>query len=169
MTPKTQTDSSPGAITRVPGFRAAGVACGIKSSNRLDLALVTCDRPTMAAAVFTTNAFKSAPVLYDQELLSHSHNTIQAIIINSGNANACTGAGGLHDAGRMARLTEAALELPPDSVFVMSTGVIGRRLPMEEIEAGIRAAAGAQSTPTLEQETLERKQNQLVGKESYLQ
>lgn len=146
MSPRYQTDPSPGAITRVPGFRAAGVACGIKGNNRLDLALVACDRPAMAAAVFTTNAFKAAPVLYDQELLSHSHNTIQAIVINSGNANACTGAGGLRDARRMARLVEAALELPPDTVFVMSTGVIGHPLPIGEIEAGIRAAVDALSS-----------------------
>jgi len=140
-----QTDSSPGAITRVPGFRAAGVACGIKDSRQLDLALVACDRPATAAALFTTNTFKAAPVLYDQELLSHSHNAIQAIVINSGNANACTGAGGLHDAQLMARLAEVALELPPGSVFIMSTGVIGHRLPMGEIEAGIRAAAAGLS------------------------
>jgi len=140
-----QTDSSPGAITRVPGFRAAGVACGIKDSRQLDLALVACDRPATAAALFTTNTFKAAPVLYDQELLSHSHNAIQAIVINSGNANACTGAGGLHDARLMARLAEAALELPPGGVFIMSTGVIGHRLPMGEIEAGVRAAAAVLS------------------------
>ncbi len=145
MTPPYQPDPSPGAITCVPGFRAAGVACGLKDSGQLDLALVACDQPATAAAVFTTNAFKAAPVLYDQQLLSHSHNAIQAIITNAGNANACTGAGGLHDAERMARLTEAALELPSGSVFVMSTGVIGHRLPMEKIEIGIRAAAGALS------------------------
>jgi glutamate N-acetyltransferase/amino-acid N-acetyltransferase len=143
--PAHQPDPSPGAITRVPGFRAAGVACGLKDSGQLDLALLACDQPATAAAVFTTNAFKAAPVLYDQQLLSHSHSAIQAIIANAGNANACTGAGGLHDAERMAHLTEAALELPSDSVFVMSTGVIGHRLPMEKIEIGIRAAAGALS------------------------
>jgi glutamate N-acetyltransferase/amino-acid N-acetyltransferase len=143
--PAHQPDPSPGAITRVPGFRAAGVACGLKDSGQLDLALLVCDQPATAAAVFTTNAFKAAPVLYDQQLLSHSHSAIQAIIANAGNANACTGAGGLHDAERMAHLTEAALELPSDSVFVMSTGVIGHRLPMEKIEIGIRAAAGALS------------------------
>jgi glutamate N-acetyltransferase/amino-acid N-acetyltransferase len=142
-------DTSPGALTRVPGFRAAGVACGIKESGQLDLALVACDRPAAATAVFTTNAFKAAPVIYGIDLLSRSHSAtqshIQAAVINAGNANACTGAGGLHDAGRMARLAEAALGLPPDSVFVMSTGVIGQPLPMEKVEAGIRSAAEALS------------------------
>jgi len=145
MQNKLHPDPSPGAITRVPGFRAAGIACGLKEGDQLDLALVACDQPAAAAAVFTTNAFKAAPVLYDLELLSRSHSAIQAIVINAGNANACTGAGGLGDAERMARLVETALALPPDSVFVMSTGIIGHRLPMGQIEAGIRAAAAALS------------------------
>jgi glutamate N-acetyltransferase/amino-acid N-acetyltransferase len=138
-------DPSPGAITRVPGFRAAGVACGLKESGQLDLALVACDRPATAAAVFTTNAFKAAPVVYDTSLLSRSHSAIQAIVTAAGNANACTGAQGLRDAERMARLTETSLSLPADSVFVMSTGIIGQPLPMGKVEAGIRAAADALS------------------------
>ena len=143
MTPSI--DTSPGAITRVPGFRAAGVACGLKQSGQPDLALVVCDRPATAAAMLTTNAFKAAPVLYDAALLSYSHNAIQAIVANAGNANACTGEQGLCDAERMARLAEAALNLPADSVLVMSTGVIGHPMPMAKIEAGIRAAAAALS------------------------
>jgi glutamate N-acetyltransferase/amino-acid N-acetyltransferase len=141
MTDHLRVDTSPGAITRVPGCRAAGVACGLKESGQLDLALVVSERPAEAAAMFTTNAFKAAPVLYDQALLSsHSHNTIQAILINSGNANACTGQQGLLDVERSARLTEAALDLPAASVFVMSTGVIGHRMPMDRLERGIRTA-----------------------------
>jgi glutamate N-acetyltransferase/amino-acid N-acetyltransferase len=139
-------DSSPGAITRVPGFRAAGVSCGLKESGQLDLALVACDRPATAAAVFTTNAFKAAPVVYDASLLSRSHSAIQAIVTAAGNANACTGVQGLRDAERMARLTESCLNSPADSAFVMSTGIIGQPLPMEKVEAGIRAAADALST-----------------------
>ena len=138
-------DTFPGAVTRVPGFRAAGVACGLKQSGQPDLALVVCDRPATAAAMFTTNAFKAAPVLYDAFLLSRSHQTIQAVVINAGNANACTGERGLRDAERMARLAESALNLPADSVLVMSTGVIGYPMPMEKVEAGIKAAAGSLS------------------------
>ncbi len=145
MTPPTPIDTSPGAVTRVPGFQAAGVACGLKESSDPDLALVVCDRPATAAAMFTANAFKAAPVIYDLELLSRSHRTIQATVINAGNANACTGAQGLHDAEQMARLTEAALDLPADSVFVMSTGIIGHPMPMDRVGGGVQAAAQALS------------------------
>jgi glutamate N-acetyltransferase/amino-acid N-acetyltransferase len=146
MTHQLRVDTSPGAITRVPGFRAAGVACGLKESGQPDLALVVGDRPAAAAAMFTTNAFKAAPVLYDQALLSsHSHSAIQAILINSGNANACTGQQGMLDTERSAHLAAAALELPDQGVFVMSTGVIGHRLPMDRLESGIGAAVDALS------------------------
>jgi glutamate N-acetyltransferase/amino-acid N-acetyltransferase len=136
---------TPGALTRVPGFRAAGVACGLKESGQLDLALVACERPATAAGMFTTNAFRAAPVLYDAELLSHSHSAIQGVVVNAGNANACTGEQGARDAGEMARLAEAALGLPPGSVLVMSTGVIGHPMPMERVVAGIRMAAASLS------------------------
>ena len=160
MSDLTSVDTSPGAITRVPGFRAAGVACGLKAGGATDLALVACERQAAAAAVFTTNAFKAAPVLYDQALLfpqaepalevdrrvpPRRSQAIQAVVINAGNANACTGTQGLRDSQRMARLAEAALGLSADSALVMSTGVIGQRLPMERVEAGIQAAAAALS------------------------
>jgi len=136
-----QVDTSPGAITRIPGYRAAGVACGLKQSGQLDLALVVSDHPAMAAGAFTTNAFRAAPVLYDEALLVRRQAPpIRAVVINAGNANACTGEAGLHDAERMARLTEDALGLPRDTVLIMSTGVIGHRLPMDKVEQGIRAA-----------------------------
>lgn len=134
-------DTSPGAVTRVPGYRAAGVACGLKQSGQLDLALVLSDHPAMAAGVFTTNAFRAAPVLYDEALLTRKSPPLaRAVVINAGNANACTGAAGLQDAERMARITEEALGLPRDTVLVMSTGVIGHRLPMDKVEQGIHAA-----------------------------
>jgi glutamate N-acetyltransferase/amino-acid N-acetyltransferase len=136
-------DTSPGAVTRVPGFRAAAVACGLKASGQPDLALVACDRPAAAAAMLTGNAFKAAPVLYDAAVLSRSHNTIQAVVINAGNANACTGEQGHRDAERMAALAEEALGLPAGSALVMSTGIIGHPMPMDKIEAGIRAVAAA--------------------------
>jgi glutamate N-acetyltransferase/amino-acid N-acetyltransferase len=117
------------------------VACGLKQSGDPDLALIVAEQPCVAAAVFTTNRFKAAPVLYDQALLARTGGRLQAVIINAGNANAITGTPGLQDAEQMARLAEAACGLPPDSVFVMSTGVIGHRLPMAKIAAGIEAAA----------------------------
>jgi glutamate N-acetyltransferase/amino-acid N-acetyltransferase len=131
------------SLTRVPGFRAVGVACGLKESNQPDLALVWAERSCAAAAVFTMNDFKAAPVLYDMALLDRNRGTLQAVVINAGNANAITGEQGLRDAAQMARLTETACGLPVDSVFVMSTGVIGHKMPMEKIEKGIRAASAA--------------------------
>jgi glutamate N-acetyltransferase/amino-acid N-acetyltransferase len=139
-----EVDTSSGAITRVSGFRAAGVACGLKQSGGPDLALVVCDRPAAAAGVFTANAFRAAPVLYDAALLGRTP-TVRAVVINAGNANACTGEQGLRDAEAMARLVERELGLPPDSVLVMSTGVIGHLLPMEKVGQGIREAVRALS------------------------
>ena len=134
----TQSNSS---LTRVPGFRAVGVTCGLKESGQPDLALVLADAPCSAAAVFTTNVFKAAPVLYDMALLERSQGRLQAVVTNAGNANAVTGEQGQRDAEQMARLTEMACGLPADSAFVMSTGVIGHHLPMDKIETGIRQAA----------------------------
>lgn len=132
---------STASITRVPGFRAVGVTCGIKQSGNPDLALVLAEQPCAAAAVFTQDIFKAAPVLYDIDLLKRTGGRLQAVVINAGNANAITGEQGRRDAEHMARLTEAACGLPADSAFVMSTGVIGHRLPMAKIESGIRQAA----------------------------
>lgn len=132
--------SQKSAITRVPNFRAVGLQAGIKQSAQPDLALVLAAQPCSAAAVFTTNQFKAAPVLYDMALLK-SRQTLQGVIINAGNANAITGQQGLQDAEQMARLTEAACGLPPDTVFVMSTGIIGHQLPMDKLAQGIKQAA----------------------------
>jgi glutamate N-acetyltransferase/amino-acid N-acetyltransferase len=135
-------DTSAGAITRVPGFRASSAACGLKQSGQPDLALVVCDRAATAAGVFTTNAFRAAPVSYDAALLARRPPPqVRAVAANAGNANACTGEQGLRDAQRMAKLAESCLSLPPDSVLVMSTGVIGHLMPMDKVEQGIRAAA----------------------------
>lgn len=130
-------------LTQVPGFRAVGVTCGLKQSGNPDLALIVAEQPCTASAVFTTNAFKAAPVLYDQDLLARTQGKIQAVLINAGNANAVTGAQGLRDAEQMARWTEEAGGLPLDSVFVMSTGVIGQKLPMDKVRNGIRLASEA--------------------------
>lgn len=131
---------STSSLVSVPGFRAVGVTCGLKQSGQPDLALVLADRPCAAAAVFTTNAFKAAPVLYDQALLQRTGGSLQAVVINAGNANAVTGVQGLRDAEQTARWTEQICGLPEDTVFVMSTGIIGHKLPMDKIERGIRIA-----------------------------
>ncbi len=136
----TMSDQSP------RGFRFAGVAAGIKKNGAADLALVVSDRPCNAAAVFTRNAFPAAPVQYDRSLLAEQPAGLRGVAINSGCANACTGEGGLADAAAMAAGAEAAAGLPPRSCVVMSTGVIGPRLPMAKITAGL-AAAAAQLSP----------------------
>ncbi|NPA90432.1 MAG: bifunctional glutamate N-acetyltransferase/amino-acid acetyltransferase ArgJ [Chloroflexi bacterium] len=126
---------------RIPGFKAAGGAVGIKKDGKDDLALVVSETRCTAAAVFTQNAFAAAPVLYDRALMDRAATHIQAVIINAGNANACTGTPGLRRAEAMARLTEQTLGLPPDHAFVMSTGVIGVPLPVERIEQGLPQVA----------------------------
>lgn len=135
-----------GTVTSVPGFRASGVACGIKGDDQPDLALVASERPCVAAGVFTQNRFAAAPVLYDRSLLAANPAGMRAVIVNSGCANACTGDEGLADARRMAAKTARAVGCRADAVLVMSTGVIGVRLPLDKLQAGIPAAARALST-----------------------
>ncbi len=91
-----------GSITSTPGFKAAGVACGLKANDALDFAMIHSSRPCASAAMFTTNAFKAAPVLYDQRVLAENPNGLCGVVINSGCANACTGDQGLRDAEAMA-------------------------------------------------------------------
>lgn len=129
-----------GTATSPQGFRAAGLHCGIKR-ERPDLALLVSDVPASVAGVFTTNRVKAAPVRYTQAAVARGR--AQAIVVNSGNANACTGEPGLADAAEMAALAGAALSLDTDLVLVSSTGVIGVPLPMEAIRAGIPRAARA--------------------------
>jgi glutamate N-acetyltransferase/amino-acid N-acetyltransferase len=124
-----------------PGFQAAAVACGLKPSGALDLALVSATRPCSAAGVFTTNRVKAAPVLYDQEVLAGDAAHIRGVVANAGCANACTGARGMADARRMAALTAEALGCGEQQVLVLSTGVIGRHLDMEKLARGIAAVA----------------------------
>lgn len=119
------------------GFRAAGIAAGIKRSGKRDLMLVVSDRPAVCAGVFTTNQVKAAPVKLDQAVVKRG--TARAIITNSGNANACTGAKGMRDAKAMAALTAKLLKIKPADVLVCSTGAIGKPMPMNTITAGIRA------------------------------
>ncbi len=125
------------------GFRFAGVAAGIKKTGAPDFAAVISDRPCAAAATFTRNAFPAAPVLYDRELLSGNPAGLRGVVINSGCANACTGDDGMVDAAEMARVAEFAFGVPTRSIAVMSTGIIGPRLPMDRIAAGAQAASAA--------------------------
>lgn len=122
-------------ITAPKGFKSAGIHCGIKKSKK-DLALIYSELPATAAGVFTTNKVLAAPVLVCKEFLNSS-DSFHAIIINSGNANACTGKLGLENAYKMADETAKRLKIKSNQVFVSSTGVIGEQLPMDKIIKGI--------------------------------
>jgi glutamate N-acetyltransferase/amino-acid N-acetyltransferase len=119
----------------VPGFLANGIHAGIKEGRRKDLALIYSTTPARAAAVFTTNVFKAAPVLIDMERIKGGR--AQAILTNSGNANAATGAEGYRDALAVSAALSKRLGLPDDLILVASTGVIGHRLPVRKIESGL--------------------------------
>ena len=133
-----------GGITAVAGIRAAGLHAGIKAVDAKDVALIITDAPAAAAGVFTKNSVTAAPVLVCREHLSDG--CAQAVIVNSGNANACTGEVGMANARRMATATAEQLGIDANLVLVSSTGVIGQQLPMDKIESGIQAAASALST-----------------------
>jgi glutamate N-acetyltransferase/amino-acid N-acetyltransferase len=129
-----------GGIAAPKGFRAAGVACGIKANNGLDLAMIASEVPASAAAVFTTNLAQAAPVLVSRAHMQASGGRIRAIVVNSGCANACTGAEGTHDAEAMADHAAKGLAIAPSAVLVASTGVIGVKLPMRKVARGIDEA-----------------------------
>ena len=130
-----------GGVTAARGFLAAGVACGIKAVAK-DLAIVFSQKPCVAAGVFTTNRVKAAPVQVTRSRLLRNA-AARAVVINSGNANCCTGARGLADARRMAQLCAAQVGVPHGEVLVASTGPIGKFLPMTKVEKGIAAASAA--------------------------
>jgi glutamate N-acetyltransferase/amino-acid N-acetyltransferase len=130
-----------GGVTAARGFRACGVAAGIKYQNRKDMALLAADAPAAVAAVYTTNKVAAAPVQIDRERTRSGQ--AQAVVVNSGCANACTGETGLHNAREMARLTAEALGIDERLVLVCSTGVIGVNLPMDRIAAGATLAAAS--------------------------
>ncbi len=129
-----------GGVTAAKGFRAAGVPAAIKYEGRLDVALIAADKPAAAAAVFTTNAVAAAPVQYDR--IAVKPGRIQAIVANSGCANACTGSKGMADAKASALAAALALGIDPKLVLVASTGVIGAPLPLDRLAKGIEAASG---------------------------
>ncbi|MGE3277875.1 MAG: bifunctional glutamate N-acetyltransferase/amino-acid acetyltransferase ArgJ [Vicinamibacterales bacterium] len=133
-----------GGVTAPAGFVATGIACGIKASGNRDLMLLASDRgPVPAAAIFTTNLAKAAPLLVSEEHLAASGHHAAVVVTNSGCANACTGPQGLADAQEMAALAAAALGCQPEQALVASTGVIGVNLPMDKLRAGIPAARAA--------------------------
>jgi glutamate N-acetyltransferase/amino-acid N-acetyltransferase len=132
-----------GGITSPRGFRASGLHCGIKKARK-DLALVVSDVPASCGATFTQNRVPAAPVVLDKEQLARSP-FVRALVVNSGNANACTGARGMEDARMMISTTARALRLHESEVLVSSTGVIGQLLPMEKIAQGIPLAVQALS------------------------
>ena len=128
-----------GGITAATGFSASAVHCGIKKRKK-DLAVITSAAPCTFAGAFTTNLVKAAPVVWDQSIVA-TEPAVRAIVVNSGNANACTAAQGDEDCRMMARLTADALALSEREVLVCSTGVIGVPLPMELIREGIESAS----------------------------
>ncbi|MFA0816556.1 MAG: bifunctional ornithine acetyltransferase/N-acetylglutamate synthase [Anaerofustis sp.] len=128
-----------GGITSPKGYKAAGLACGIKARKK-DMSLIVSDVPCVSAAAFTTNVVKAAPVLYNQSVYVNK-STVSCILTNSGNANACTGEEGAENTKRMADIAAEALGISSEEIFVNSTGVIGVQLPMEKVEAGIRSVA----------------------------
>ena len=133
-----------GGVTAAKGFEAAGAEAAIKYQNRKDMAMVYSKVPCKAAGTFTTNVVKAAPVLWDRDIVINSEYA-QAVVVNAGIANACTGKQGLDYCRREAEVTGRLLGIPAEAVLVGSTGVIGMQLPMDRIEAGIAKLVEAKS------------------------
>ena len=129
-----------GGVTAAKGFEAAAAAAGIKYENRTDMALVYSVKPCKVAGTFTTNVVKAAPVKWDRRIVESKIKS-QAVIINSGIANACTGEEGMHCCLETAKAAAEALEIPADGVLVGSTGVIGMQMPIEKLKKGIQILA----------------------------
>jgi len=128
------------SVTAAQGFRAVGVTAGLKTSGKPDVALVVNDGPSdAAAAVFTGNRIKAAPVVWSEQVIKDGR--IQAVVLNSGGANACTGPDGFADTHRTAEHVAALLGISAGDVIVCSTGLIGERLPMDKLLTGIDDAA----------------------------
>lgn len=136
-----------GGVTAAKGFYAAGTAANIKYKDRMDMALIYSQSPCRAAGTFTTNVVKAAPVLWDKDIVDNSP-FAQAVVVNAGIANACTGKQGMDYCREEARTAAGLLGIPENSVLVGSTGVIGMQLPMERINEGIKKLAAAKdNTP----------------------
>ena len=131
-----------GGVTAAKGFEAAGIAAEIKYKNRSDMAIVYSQTPCNVAGTFTTNVVKAAPVKWDQQVVKES-TYAQAVIVNSGIANACTGTEGMNYCKETAEEAAKVLGIPADAVLVGSTGVIGKQLPMDRIKNGVAKLATA--------------------------
>jgi glutamate N-acetyltransferase/amino-acid N-acetyltransferase len=129
-----------GHVSSPSGFRATGISGGLKEVRARDLALIYSQRPCHVAAMFTTSAILAAPIFFNQAILARSRDKIRAVMINAGQANAGTGQPGLADAVECAKLAADELEVPRDSVLLMSTGQIGVPLPMHKMKDAIRRA-----------------------------
>lgn len=137
-----------GGVTAAQGFKASCTAAGIKYKDRKDMAMIYSEVPCKAAGTYTTNIVKAAPVKWDKEMVDHSP-FIQAIVVNAGIANACTGQEGYSYCQETAKEAAECLSIPESSVLVASTGVIGMQLPMDRIRAGIKVMTPDLS-PTIE-------------------
>ncbi len=133
-----------GGVTAAKGFEAAAVAAGIKYQNRTDMALVYSTIPCKAAGTFTSNVVKAAPVVWDKQVVEESP-YVQAVVVNSGIANACTGQQGLDCCKAEAEKAAQVLDIPASAVLVASTGVIGMQIPVDRITAGIALLAAAKA------------------------
>ncbi len=127
-----------GGVTAAKGFQAASTAAGIKYKDRKDMAMIYSRQPCKAAGTFTTNVVQAAPVKWDRKIVRESAYA-QAVVINAGIANACTGAEGMGYCRDTAQVAAECLGIPAEAVLVASTGVIGKQLPMEKLAAGVRA------------------------------
>lgn len=125
-----------GGVTAAKGFLAASAAAGIKYADREDMALIYSPAPCKAAGTFTANIVKAAPVKWDKEIVAHAE-SVRAIVVNAGIANACTGKEGLSYCSQTAKKAAETLHISEKEVLVASTGVIGQQLPMERIAHGI--------------------------------
>lgn len=132
-----------GSVTSPAGFTAAATACGLKESGNLDLAILYSENDSTAGGVFTRNQVVAAPVILDRQVLADNPSQIRGIVANAGNANACTGEGGLAAARQTQEKAAALLGCRPDQLLVLSTGVIGAPLPVRKISAGLRIAIKA--------------------------
>ena len=134
-----------GGVTAAKGYEAAAAAAGIKYKERTDMALIYSQTPCTAAGTFTTNIVKAAPVKWDRQIIE-SGSAVQAIVVNSGIANACTGKEGFGYCKTTAETAAKALNIPEDAVVMGSTGVIGMQLPMEKLKQGIKVLAGKKNS-----------------------
>ncbi len=133
-------------ITSPAGFVAGATHCGLKSTDQEDLCLLAANRPAACAVLLTTNQITGAPVQYVRGILPRGYGMARGIVVNAGCSNVCNGPGGLADAEEMARLAARRVEAGPEEMLVASTGIIGQRLPMDKIRAGIETVGRSMGT-----------------------